>query len=119
MPIQIKIPREALDAFCRSWKITELAFFGSVLRKDFGEQSDIDILVTFAPDATPSLFDMVTMEDELATHFWPFRGSRESARGGKQPECHPSTDYSGLCGGCLCGVRCSVTTYIFKISLIL
>ncbi len=62
MPIQMKIPREALDPFCRSWKITELAFFGSVLREDFGEQSDIDILVTFASDATPSLFDMVTLE---------------------------------------------------------
>ena len=69
MPIQIKIPREALDVFCRSWKITELAFFGSVLREDFGEQSDIDILVTFASDAMPSLFDMVTMEDELQRIF--------------------------------------------------
>ena len=40
-----------------------------MLREDFGEQSDIDILVTFAPDATPSLFDMVTMEDELERIF--------------------------------------------------
>ena len=69
MRTRIEIPREALDTFCRSWKITELAFFGSVLREDFGEQSDIDILVTFAPDAMPSLFDMVTMEDELQRIF--------------------------------------------------
>ncbi|HOO63273.1 MAG TPA: nucleotidyltransferase domain-containing protein [Synergistaceae bacterium] len=65
MSVRIEIPREALDTFCRSWKITELALFGSVLREDFEERSDIDILVTFALDATPSLFDMVTMEDEL------------------------------------------------------
>lgn len=69
MSARIEIPREALDEFCRSWKITELALFGSVLRKDFGEQSDIDILVTFALDATPSLFDMVIMEDELKNIF--------------------------------------------------
>jgi len=69
MSTRIDIPREALDAFCRSWKIKELALFGSVLRKDFGEQSDIDIQVTFAWDAIPSLFDMVAMEDELKRIF--------------------------------------------------
>jgi predicted nucleotidyltransferase len=51
--------------FCRRWKITELALFGSVLRDDFRPDSDVDILVTFAPDAEWSLFDHVDMEDEL------------------------------------------------------
>ncbi len=38
-------------AFCEKWKIIEFALFGSVLRDDFRVDSDIDVLVTFAPDA--------------------------------------------------------------------
>ena len=46
--------------------MTELALFGSVLRDDFGPDSDVDLLVAFAPGARPSLFDLVEMEAELA-----------------------------------------------------
>ena len=62
---RIVIPKERIADFCRRWKITELALFGSVLRDDFRPDSDIDVLVTFARDATWSLFDHVDMEDEL------------------------------------------------------
>lgn len=65
MTAKIAIDREAIDAFCRRWRTTEFALFGSVLRDDFGPDSDIDVLVTFAPDATWSLFDYVAMEEEL------------------------------------------------------
>jgi uncharacterized protein len=51
--------------FCRRWQIIELALFGSVLRDDFGPNSDVDVLVRFAPDARHSLFDMVRMRAEL------------------------------------------------------
>lgn len=61
----IEIPDEALAEFCRRWKITELALFGSALRKDFCSDSDLDFLVTFAPDAEWSLFDHFHMENEL------------------------------------------------------
>ena len=61
----IDLPRDVIEAFCRRWKITELAVFGSILRDDFGPDSDIDFLVTFAPDATWSLLDHVAMEYEL------------------------------------------------------
>ena len=61
----IRVSKPRIAAFCRRWKISELAFFGSVLRTDFGPRSDIDVLVTFAPDADWSLFDHVRMEDEL------------------------------------------------------
>ena len=50
---------------CRRWKVTELALFGSVLRGDYGPDSDIDVLVSFAPDAHWSLFDLVRMQEEL------------------------------------------------------
>jgi predicted nucleotidyltransferase len=61
----IRIPEEVLADFCRRRQITEFALFGSVLRDDFRPDSDIDVLVTFAPDARHSLFDLVVMQDEL------------------------------------------------------
>ncbi len=61
----LQVPDEAMAEFCRRWKITELALFGSVLREDFGPESDVDVLVTFAEDAPWDLFDIVTMKEEL------------------------------------------------------
>jgi len=63
------IPKEKLAEFCRRWKIVEMGFFGSILREDFTKESDIDILVSFAPDASWSLFDLVSMHDELKEIF--------------------------------------------------
>lgn len=62
----LEVPDEAIADFCHRWKITELAVFGSVLRKDFGPESDVDVLVTFAPDARWGLFDLFDMEQELS-----------------------------------------------------
>jgi hypothetical protein len=56
---------DQLADFCRRWKIEQLAVFGSVLRPDFGPDSDVDFLVRYLPDASWSLFDHVTMELEL------------------------------------------------------
>ncbi len=58
-----------IQAFCQRWEITEFALFGSVLRDDFRSDSDIDVLVTFAPAAHPTLFDLVRMENELKEIF--------------------------------------------------
>jgi hypothetical protein len=63
---EIPIPKEQLDRFCRRWKIVELRIFGSALREDFRPDSDLDLLVRFAPDADWSLLDHVAMEEELA-----------------------------------------------------
>lgn len=57
---------DRVAALCGRWKIVELALFGSALREDFDEGSDIDLLVTFAPEARWSLLDLIQMEDELA-----------------------------------------------------
>ena len=62
----IPIERARVEAFCRKWKITELALFGSVLRDDFRADSDVDVLVSFAPDADWSLLDHMAMEEDLA-----------------------------------------------------
>jgi hypothetical protein len=61
----LTILREPIAEFCRRWKVAECALFGSVLRGDFGPQSDVDVLVRFLPDATWSLFDLVDMQEEL------------------------------------------------------
>ena len=69
VPTQVPIPWDRIDEFCRKWAIVEFALFGSVLRDDFGPESDVDVLVDFVPGAGPSLFDHVYMEEELAEIF--------------------------------------------------
>ncbi len=68
--IAIEIPKERLREFCRKWKVTEFALFGSVTRpEEFRADSDVDVLVRFAADAPWSLFDWVRMESELKEIF--------------------------------------------------
>lgn len=62
----VSIDRERLAEFCRRWKIAKLDLFGSVLREDFGPDSDVDVLVAFSSDADWSLFDHIQMEEELS-----------------------------------------------------
>jgi predicted nucleotidyltransferase len=67
--IAIDYDKEKLRDFCRRWKITEFSLFGSVVRDDFGPESDVDVMVKAAADAGWSLFDIVNMENELAEIF--------------------------------------------------
>ncbi len=69
MNAQIPINQDEILAFCQRWNIIELALFGSVLRDDFRPDSDVDVLVTFAPDTRRRLADLLDMEDELAALF--------------------------------------------------
>ena len=64
---RVHLPKEDISAFCERWGITEVALFGSVLRDDFRPDSDVDVLVRFRADATPSLFSLVRMEAELTS----------------------------------------------------
>ena len=60
------IPYEKIEAFCRKWNIIRFELFGSILRDDFdSSRSDVDVLVTFAPGATPGL-EYFRAEEELA-----------------------------------------------------
>jgi predicted nucleotidyltransferase len=63
--LPVEIPMDKIEPFCRRWDITEMALFGSVLRDDFHEGSDIDFLVTFGPNDKSSLFERVQMQKEL------------------------------------------------------
>ena len=60
-----QLPMPYIRSFCERWKITEFSLFGSVLRKEFSNSSDVDVLVSFAEDTHWSLFDLVAMQDEL------------------------------------------------------
>ncbi len=62
---RIPIPAEALADFCRRNHIRRLSLFGSVLRDDFGPNSDVDVLVEFEPDHIPGLA-FFAMQDELS-----------------------------------------------------
>jgi hypothetical protein len=64
--IQIELPMEAIEAFCKHWAIREFALFGSVLRDDFRPDSDIDVMVTFEDPTKWSLMDRAHMQRELA-----------------------------------------------------
>jgi len=62
---RLDISAAAIDAFCGRHHIRRLAFFGSVLRPDFGPESDVDVVVEFEPGYTPGL-EFVAMRDELS-----------------------------------------------------
>jgi hypothetical protein len=66
MQLPIRVDNRENDEFCRRHQIKRLALFGSVLRADFGPESDIDILVEFEEGSTPTLFGIVRMESELS-----------------------------------------------------
>ncbi len=65
----IALPMEKIAEFCHKWQITELALFGSILRDDFNPDSDIDVLLTFAPTAQRGLTETLQMRDELQAIF--------------------------------------------------
>jgi uncharacterized protein len=62
----IELPKEEIKIFCQKNHIRRLALFGSVLRDDFGPESDIDFLVEFAPAHIPGLLRLSEMESELS-----------------------------------------------------
>ncbi len=65
----LPVPTGHIDEFCRRWKIVELSLFGSVLREDFSPSSDVDVLVTFAPDAGWRFTHLLQMKEELEALF--------------------------------------------------
>ena len=67
---KIDIPMDRLAELCKRWKIVELSLFGSVLRDDFGPESDVDVMIALANDATLDYFeDWLKLQDELSELF--------------------------------------------------
>jgi predicted nucleotidyltransferase len=65
MSPRIPIDHQQVADFCRRHRIRKLALFGSVLREDFGPESDVDVLVEFEPGHVPGLA-FISMEAELS-----------------------------------------------------
>lgn len=61
----IDIPKERLIEFCKQNHIRRLALFGSVLRDDFGPESDVDVLVEFESGTRVGLLRLAGMEIDL------------------------------------------------------
>ena len=69
MASKITVPQDEIKEFCNRYHIRKLALFGSVLRDDFGPESDIDVLVEFEPGAGVGFFELYDMEEELSRLF--------------------------------------------------
>ena len=65
----LSLPTKKITAFCKRWKVAELALFGSAVREDFSRRSDVDVLVSFARGSDWSLFDHIQMSLELKEAF--------------------------------------------------
>jgi len=65
-PLPVLIPRERLAEFCRRHSIARLSLFGSVLRDDFSEPSDLDVLVEFLPGRAPGYIAFAGLQMELS-----------------------------------------------------
>jgi predicted nucleotidyltransferase len=62
---RISIPKDKISEFCEQNQVRRLSFFGSVLREDFGPDSDVDILVEFEPGTRMGMIRLSGLEIEL------------------------------------------------------
>ncbi len=70
MTLQIRVPpTDEIERLCKRYHIRKLSLFGSVLRSDFDQDSDIDILVEFESGKTPRFFKLIDIQDELSDLF--------------------------------------------------
>ena len=67
--LPIQLDREKIAEFCRARGIRKLSLFGSVLREDFGPDSDVDVVVRFDEDAHWSLWDFYAVQEALESLF--------------------------------------------------
>lgn len=63
---KIKLPKEKIIEFCKENFIIKLSLFGSVLRDDFNDNSDIDILVEFDKNHTPGFIRLANIQRRLS-----------------------------------------------------
>ncbi|MBA2782078.1 MAG: nucleotidyltransferase family protein [Rubrobacteraceae bacterium] len=66
---KIALSTNDVAEFSRKNHISKLSLFSSVLREDFGPDSDVDVLVEFEEGYTPGFFGLARMEEELSELF--------------------------------------------------
>ncbi len=62
---RLKLSQIDINKICEEWNIRKLFLFGSILRDDFNENSDIDILIQFNPDARQGLLTLAKLKHHL------------------------------------------------------
>lgn len=62
----IRIPKKEIEEFCKKHHIRKLSLFGSVLRDDFGSDSDVDVLVEFEPEQRVGFLRLASMEIDIS-----------------------------------------------------
>ncbi len=63
--VHIVLSQAKIEAFCQRHHVRKLSLFGSVLRDDFTDESDVDVLVEFEPEAKPTFIDLARMTNEF------------------------------------------------------
>ena len=67
--MKLQFDREQLSQFCRERGIAQLELFGSALREDFRDDSDVDLLCTLRPDVKCGLFEWIALKFEFERFF--------------------------------------------------
>lgn len=90
--VQIEVPQEQIEAFCRKWKVKEFALFGSVLTEEFRPDSDLDVMISFEQDVEYNSAMRSEMKGELEELF----GGRNIDLVRKQSIANPFIRYHAL-----------------------
>ena len=67
--VQLHVPKKKIEEFCQRYDVERMALFGSVLGKNFRPDSDVDVLVSFAPNAHIGFLTLSRMQRELSELF--------------------------------------------------
>ena len=67
--VRISIPKRRIQQFCQRYDVQRMALFGSVLNENFRPDSDVDVLVSFAPNAHVGFLTLSRMQRELSKLF--------------------------------------------------
>ena len=65
----LALDTSALTSLAKQWRVSRLSIFGSAIRDDFRQDSDVDLLVEFEPNVQYSLFDLAHLKEELEQLF--------------------------------------------------
>ncbi len=66
---RIELPMQLIGEFCRKYGVEQFALFGSVLREDFGPDSDVDVMLKFKPGHGFTFENTPDIQDELTAMF--------------------------------------------------
>jgi len=81
----LDVSTEQIAAFCQKWGVVELSVFGSVLRDDFTDESDVDVLFVLGVNVKLTLFALIDAQEELSLLLGRHVDFIEKGQGQKSP----------------------------------